>query len=934
MKSIFWGVALSMTAAAKIILVHGTWGRGFDPDKGAQRKAAGESAERRWFEAGSKFCEALSSGLSGLVQATDLSAFLWSGANSIEERRSAAVGLAKTLDEGVAAAPNARHFIIAHSHGGNVALDARQAMSRDAHNVNIITLATPFLSIYDIVPGILDRLFAICLSIGVAILASYAFWKTGMSDDATFAGLLYASYLFPLLSIIFGVVTFFSWARRFRKSEFVDQHRSNAFELAKHVNNLTLLTSGLLLGVGSYWFAFDVASLLLPFVVPGLFVLFFSITTASRFLYGARYAVSNLRRDVPNLTIPRSPRDEASLALFFGKITSLLSHIAASVSIVVPIAAVVLAALVLGFVAYILVGEYWHYQDCVTNGRECNILGESLALLLLAALKFGAKCASYLVFGVFICVAFVLLAAACKSLFGRELLYRSLNATVDVYDTPDGSKSYSVEWCASSKENAFGLRHSLYNNPDAVKKIIVRINHVVAAGLDRNVPAVAAQPDAAPRSAIWRTAAAFAVVAATYAIAVSWTYAPPGASGWCAWNSYFEPSAPKGDFTILVARFDNDAARAGDRLAAEVSRQYGLPVMRTCVHVTANDDDSSSAGTLLRRYNADLLLSGTVVKGGQIALQMSSGGGLATTSTPITLTQDTIPQVVAKQLQSFAIAAIEDSALKVSSSEPAANLADFADRVDAFVKRIDWTDDPSASDKDKSARLAQRIGMNAAAGLLMLGADLAAKGGARVKKAVEYFAAASSACDGLPDPKPFVRYDWDGDYSFALLTDARLNKAQESAQLAASRYSKAYQDSVNNLTGEGNDQLYQRAELAASAHAELYSITQSQDAEQSTIRLACESMLRLRFYNEDMQARESHPSTLARQGLSQGNLPTLPPPEQTDAYKLLVSFGKDPSVIFKPSRACVPPETCGRRPLPRSPRCRGAFMELEDCAKF
>lgn len=893
------------------------------PTKAHKQKAAGESAERRWFEARSKFCEALSSGLSGLVQATDLSAFLWSGANSIEERRSAAAGLAKMLDEGVAAAPNAQHFIIAHSHGGNVALDARQAMSRDTHNVNIITLATPFLSIYEIVPRILDRLFAICLSIGVAISASYAFWKIGMSDDATLAGLLYASYLHPLLSILFGVVAFFSWARRFRKSEPFDEHRSNTFESAKRANNLTLLASSLLFCIGSYWFAFEVMLLLLPFVVPGLFVLFFSIATVSRILYGTRYAAPNPRHGVPNLTILRSPRDEASFALFFGKITSLLSHIAASVSIIVPIAAIALAALVLGFVAYILVGEFWQYQDCITSGRECNIPGEYLAMLLLTASEFGVKCARYLAFGVFICVAFVLLAAVCKSLFGRELLYRSLNAAVDVHDTPDGSQSYSVEWCPSSKESAFGLRHSLYNNPVAVKKIIARVSHVIAAGPDRNVPVVVAQPDAAPRSAIWRTAAAFAFVAATYAIAVSWNYAPPGASGWCAWNSYFEPSAPKGGFTVLVARFDNDVEGAGARLAAEVRRQYGLPVLQTCARVTANDDDSSSAGRLLTRYNADLLLSGTVAQEGQIALKMSSRGSLVTTSTPITLTQDTIPRVVAKQLQNFGIAVIEDSALRVSSSEPAASLADFADRVDALVERIDWTDDSLASDEGKSARraqrtrLAERIGMNAAAGRLMLEAGLATNGGARVKKAVAYFAAVSSAYAGLPDPKPIIRYDWDGDYndgdySLALLTDARLNKAQDSAQLAASRYSKGYQESVNNLTGEGNHQLYRRAELAASAYAELYSITQSQDAKQSAIRLACESILRLHFYNDDMQARESHPSPLARQGLSQGILPTLPPAKQTDAYKLLVSFGKDPSIIFKP----------------------GPDMELGDCAKF
>jgi hypothetical protein len=114
---------------AKILLVHGTWGRGFDPERNARRADTDASTESRWFEAGSKFYAGLSSGLSGVLATTDISAFLWSGANSIEERRSAAARLAKTLDESVAAAPEASHFIIAHSHGGNVALNAREAMS-------------------------------------------------------------------------------------------------------------------------------------------------------------------------------------------------------------------------------------------------------------------------------------------------------------------------------------------------------------------------------------------------------------------------------------------------------------------------------------------------------------------------------------------------------------------------------------------------------------------------------------------------------------------------------------------------------------------------------------------------------------------------------------------------------------------------------------
>jgi hypothetical protein len=401
-------------------------------------------------------------------------------------------------------------------------------------------------------------------------------------------------------------------------------------------------------------------------------------------------------------------------------------------------------------------------------------------------------------------------------------------------------------------------------------------------------------------------------VAATYAIAVSWTYAPPGASGWCAWSSYFEPSGPKGDFTILVARFDNDAAGASDRLAAEVSRQYGLPVMRTCVHATANSDDSSSAGTLLTRYNAGLLLSGTVAKGGQIALQVSSGGGLATTTKPMTLTQDTIPQAIAKQLQIYLIQAIEESSLHIApSSGPAANLADYADRVDALVPRIDWTDDPSQDDLQRLERLRDKIGIYAAAGHLMLVAALASNDGARAKKAVAYFALASSTFDGSGDPKPVVAFEWQDNYSFALLTDARLNKAVDSAKLAASRYLKAYQDEETVAPYEV-EELYPLAGAAASAAAELYSITQSQDDEQSAIRLACESVLQLRYYTENRPVAEQRAAPLAKQGLSQGSLPEAPPPEQTEGYKILVRLGKNPSAIFAP----------------------GPEMKLKDCETF
>jgi hypothetical protein len=174
----------------------------------------------------------------------------------------------------------------------------------------------------------------------------------------------------------------------------------------------------------------------------------------------------------------------------------------------------------------------------------------------------------HLAFGIFFCAILIALAAVCKSVFGRELLYRSLNVIVDVYDTPDGSNVYRIDWCAPLKESAFGLRHSLYNNPDAVKKIIAHIQHVCTAGVSQDVPSASAQLYEPPRNKIWRGAAAFAVAAGIYAIAVLVAYAPPGAtSSWCAVNAYFEPSGLKGGFTILVARFENDVEGVADRLS-------------------------------------------------------------------------------------------------------------------------------------------------------------------------------------------------------------------------------------------------------------------------------------------------------------------------------------------------------------------------------
>src|SRR4029077_18802808 len=106
-----------------IILVHGTWARGFFPKR--REVSLYPPNKRWWFEEGSQFRAGLDVALKRASLDWQIRAFLWSGANSVHARDDAARELAgqlrKDLDD-----PNGTAFIIAHSHGGNVALRALQ----------------------------------------------------------------------------------------------------------------------------------------------------------------------------------------------------------------------------------------------------------------------------------------------------------------------------------------------------------------------------------------------------------------------------------------------------------------------------------------------------------------------------------------------------------------------------------------------------------------------------------------------------------------------------------------------------------------------------------------------------------------------------------------------------------------------------------------
>jgi len=131
-----------------ITLVHGTWGRGFFPRRQRQNRRP------LWFEEGSPFLTRLSTELRDIPH--KITPLLWSGANSIFVRDETAQHLAEHLSAEHGDHPQATQLVIAHSHGGNIALralhhlhqhDASRSCGAESASPLVVTLATPFIEV-------------------------------------------------------------------------------------------------------------------------------------------------------------------------------------------------------------------------------------------------------------------------------------------------------------------------------------------------------------------------------------------------------------------------------------------------------------------------------------------------------------------------------------------------------------------------------------------------------------------------------------------------------------------------------------------------------------------------------------------------------------------------------------------------------------------
>ncbi|MEQ8822895.1 MAG: hypothetical protein RIC14_00825 [Filomicrobium sp.] len=115
-----------------VTLVHGTFARGTG-----------------WTQDGSTLRRAISNALMADAEAAPpditFDVFEWSGRNTHKARTKAGHQLADHIRQLRKRNPHCRHFIVSHSHGGNIALFAHKHLPEDMHALGIATLGTPFV---------------------------------------------------------------------------------------------------------------------------------------------------------------------------------------------------------------------------------------------------------------------------------------------------------------------------------------------------------------------------------------------------------------------------------------------------------------------------------------------------------------------------------------------------------------------------------------------------------------------------------------------------------------------------------------------------------------------------------------------------------------------------------------------------------------------
>ena len=152
------------TANNIVILIHGTWPR--------KRRGPDSKQKAAWCEETSLCREAVRT---AFCESVDIRVFEWAGANSPDARLAAADQLNRFIAELRRQKPEARIYVVAHSHAGNIVLYAEQRAAKSSGINGAVFLSTPFLLV---APRVLGARLAQKIELTASLAFMFLIWVT------------------------------------------------------------------------------------------------------------------------------------------------------------------------------------------------------------------------------------------------------------------------------------------------------------------------------------------------------------------------------------------------------------------------------------------------------------------------------------------------------------------------------------------------------------------------------------------------------------------------------------------------------------------------------------------------------------------------------------------------------------------------------------
>jgi hypothetical protein len=848
----------------RLLLVHGTWGRGFNPDT--------VSPAPRWFEEGSSFRTELEQGLSDLGDRLSVDAFLWSGANSIVERAEAAQDLAQSLDEAVAQMPDTDHILVAHSHGGNVALGAFTSMTQSLGRVQLVTLATPFLAIQRRASVMADRLLLASLFVGIFFCSLLAIGSTAFLADAV--PFLQWPLLFAIPAAIgLGFVDLLASLLSLLRRSKLPPSRYPVTQYVARSAFFSLIAS-MLIAVPVFWYleagAWALAAALL---FPFLLATFLVLATLKMLLYSVDGAYMPVRRIVPPLKILRSRGDEASLALGWGRTVGFMTQIVSLLSMLAPAFFGMLALLVAVAIGTALLANHETIAACLSDNPKCTLPGEQIVFALMALREPAGQIFRFAFLGLAICITLCIVTNLCKAGFGRELALRALNVTVDVYDTPDGTDRWPVTWCRPRPGSA--LKHSIYDNLDGVRALI---DHVacIAASPFTDPPSVPTEIIISPsRRPLWRTMAMVGLLAGGYGLAMLLIHAPDGAGGPICRLTNFLEEAPSAGYSVLVPPLANDPdGHVRARITKLIETRYDLLIAPTCVTMPDGEKSPAAANGLASKRGATIALWGSV-RGDHLHMRLIFVGKFA----PIEIAVSNIPLVGLEDGVSTQLHALFLGQYILGKDLPAdtVRLTGEAGQLDRLAGETDLPLRPSGDPKSWN-RIYNDIYLHLKAATWLLEAGKANRDGALIRRSLAHVDRTVLLQEAGDPDGALWKFNRDAVQVPALYFDGLLNRSLPSARAAVVRYDQIYQAHVDERN-VGADRLTSLAEATSLAHAQLNHLAPDVRTRRASLGLACQSLVWRQIWEDGARQIAAMPD--------RADIAAPVSPSQTEVYKLL-----------------------------------------------